>query len=93
MKGGVIVIRGACQQFKFKTPYTLDQLKTVRITFWQCDNNGTKDKVISNIADINYGANLYERMATKFIYNNIIFIIIFTYIRHIIIISCDVDIL
>lgn len=43
MKGGVIVIRGACQQFKFKTPYTLDQLKTVRITFWQCDNNGTKD--------------------------------------------------
>ena len=43
MKGGVIVIRGACQQFKFKTPYTLDQLKTVRITFWQCDNNGTED--------------------------------------------------
>ncbi|MDY2729018.1 MAG: hypothetical protein SOV35_02880 [Clostridium sp.] len=37
------------------------------------DNNGTKDKVISNIADINYGANLYERMATKFIYNNIFY--------------------
>lgn len=37
------MIRGACQQFKFKTPYTLDQLKTVRITFWQCDNNGTED--------------------------------------------------
>ena len=37
------MIRGACQQFKFKTPYPLSQLKTVRITFWQPNNDGTKD--------------------------------------------------
>lgn len=37
------MIRGACQQFKFKTPYTFAQLKTVRITFWQQGNEGTID--------------------------------------------------
>ena len=37
------MIRGACQQFKFKTPYPLSQLKTVRITFWQPNNDATKD--------------------------------------------------
>jgi hypothetical protein len=40
------VIRGACQQFKFKTPYDLEQLKTVHITFWQPDNNGTEDCIL-----------------------------------------------
>ena len=34
------MIRGACQQFRFSTPYPLSQLKTVRITFWQKDDNG-----------------------------------------------------
>lgn len=37
------MIRGTCQQFKFKIPYQLSQLKTVRITFWQPDNEGTED--------------------------------------------------
>lgn len=34
------MIRGTCQQFRFKSPYPLEQLKTVRITFWQKDDNG-----------------------------------------------------
>lgn len=34
------MIRGACQQFRFSTPYPLDQLQTVRITFWQKGDDG-----------------------------------------------------
>lgn len=34
------MIRGACQQFRFQTPYPLSQLKTVRITFWQIGDDG-----------------------------------------------------
>lgn len=34
------MIRGACQQFRFRTPYPLEQLQTVRITFWQKDDSG-----------------------------------------------------
>ena len=34
------MIRGACEQFRFKTPYPLSQLKTVRITFWQLGDDG-----------------------------------------------------
>lgn len=37
------MIRGACQQFKFRIPYQLSQLKTVRITFWQPENEGTEN--------------------------------------------------
>lgn len=34
------MIRGACEQFKFKIPYTFDQLKSVEITFKQKQNDG-----------------------------------------------------
>lgn len=37
------MIRGTCEQFKFKIPYRLSQLKTVRVTFWQPDNEGTEN--------------------------------------------------
>lgn len=36
-------------------------------------NEKSKDERISNIADTSYGGNLYENMATKFIYNNIFY--------------------
>ena len=34
------MIRGACQQFKFSSPYPLSQLQIVRITFWQEGDDG-----------------------------------------------------
>ena len=37
------MIRASCQQFKFILPYTISQLKTARITFWQKDNEGTTE--------------------------------------------------
>lgn len=43
MKGVVVVIRGACQQFKFHIPYYKCQLQEVQVIFWQPDNNGTED--------------------------------------------------
>ena len=37
------MIRGTCAQFKFNIPYTLDQIDTVRVTFWQCNHNGSDE--------------------------------------------------
>ena len=34
------MIRGANAQFKFKLPYNYSELETVKITFWQDENNG-----------------------------------------------------
>jgi hypothetical protein len=34
------MIRGANAQFKFKLPYNYSELETVKITFWQPENNG-----------------------------------------------------
>ena len=34
------MIRGTTQQFRFKLPYNIDQIESVKITFWQNDNNG-----------------------------------------------------
>ena len=36
----ISMIRGSCQQFRFQSPYPLSQLKTIRITFWQIDDDG-----------------------------------------------------
>jgi hypothetical protein len=41
----VLVIRGACQPFKFKMPYDFNDLKAVRVTIWQLDDNGDQDSV------------------------------------------------
>jgi hypothetical protein len=38
MKGVLLMIRGACQPFRFRTPYPLSRLSAVRITFGQRDN-------------------------------------------------------
>jgi hypothetical protein len=36
----VLLIRGTCQQFKFKMPYDVDDIKAARIKFWQpCNEN------------------------------------------------------
>ena len=43
MKGVSLLIRATCQQFRFKLPYLLSQIKKVKITFWQEENNGTAD--------------------------------------------------
>lgn len=45
---------------------------TAIIKYNNSDEND-KDERISNIADTSYGGNLYENMATKFIYNNIFY--------------------
>jgi hypothetical protein len=37
----VDLIRGACEQFKFKIPYTFDQLAKIEITFKQKKNDGS----------------------------------------------------
>ena len=34
------MIRGTNAQFKFKLPYNYSELETVKITFWQDENNG-----------------------------------------------------
>ena len=34
------MIRGTNAQFKFRLPYNFSELKTVKITFWQPENNG-----------------------------------------------------
>lgn len=39
------MIRGACQQFRFKMPYNFEELKAIRITFWQENDNGDEDSV------------------------------------------------
>ena len=41
MKGVSLLIRGTCQEFRFKLPYYLSQVEKVRITFWQEENDGT----------------------------------------------------
>lgn len=38
-----LLIRATCQEFRFKLPYTLSQIKNVQITFWQEGNEGTED--------------------------------------------------
>ena len=43
MKGVSLLIRGTCQQFKFKTPYLASQIKAAKITFWQENNEGTEN--------------------------------------------------
>ena len=43
MKGVILLIRGTCSQFKFNIPYTLDQIDTARVTFWQCDYDGSEE--------------------------------------------------
>lgn len=40
MKGVVDLIRGACEQFKFKTPYMFNELSKVEITFRQKKSDG-----------------------------------------------------
>ena len=50
--------RASCQQFKFILPYTISQLKTARITFWQKDNEGTTEcslPITKTLADCNTG--------------------------------------
>lgn len=42
MKGVSLLIRGTCQEFRFKLPYLLSQVAKVRITFWQEENDGTQ---------------------------------------------------
>ena len=45
-------IRGAYKQFRFKVPYPLQQLKTVKITFWQSnDANNADDPCIVKYKD------------------------------------------
>ena len=34
------MIRGTNAQFKFRLPYNFSELETVKISFWQPDNNG-----------------------------------------------------
>ena len=36
-------IRGTCKQFRFKMPYPLQQLTTIKITFWQHDDTKNED--------------------------------------------------
>ena len=40
------MIRGTSQPFKFKMPYDFEELKTLRITFWQKDDNRNEDQVL-----------------------------------------------
>ena len=45
------MIRGACEQFKFKIPYTYDQIAKIRITFKQTDTKGNTVEIIKTEAD------------------------------------------
>jgi hypothetical protein len=45
----VLVIRGTCEQFRFKTPYRLSQIKTIRINFWQPGNENAE--IVKGLAD------------------------------------------
>lgn len=45
------MIRGACEQFKFKIPYTFDQLAKIEITFKQKQNDGTILTITKTEAD------------------------------------------
>ena len=51
MKGVVDLIRGACEQFKFKIPYTFDQLVKIEITFKQKKHDGSILVFTKNIKD------------------------------------------
>lgn len=49
------MIRGTNAQFKFVLPYTYDELATVRIVFWQTDNNGpSRDRPLPIIKTLEY---------------------------------------
>lgn len=51
MKGVVALIRGACEQFKFKIPYTFEQLDKIEITFQQKKNDGSVLTIIKTKTD------------------------------------------
>lgn len=44
----VDLIRGACEQFKFKIPYMFQELSKVEITFRQKKSNGTTVTITKN---------------------------------------------
>lgn len=52
MKGVSVVIRGACQQFKFHIPYQKSQLQEIQVMFWQPDNNGTESCTLPIIKEL-----------------------------------------
>lgn len=61
------MIRATCQQFRFKLPYTKEQVKKVRIIFWQEDNDGTEDcplPIIKGIDDCGGDTNSKELCVT-----------------------------
>jgi len=45
------LIRGSCEQFKFKTPYSFDQIDKIRITFKQTDTKGNIVEIVKTEAD------------------------------------------
>ena len=45
------MIRGACEQYRFKIPYTFDQIDKIRITFKQKHTNGTIVEIVKTKAD------------------------------------------
>ena len=45
------LIRGSCEQFKFKIPYTFDQIDKIRITFKQIDLKGNSVEIVKTKAD------------------------------------------
>ena len=53
MKGVSLLIRGTCQQFRFKMPYLASQVKTVRITFKQDGNEGNENCSLPIVKTLN----------------------------------------